>query len=212
MEHQLWFLDFQVLERIYRDPWDDCRLLVAIPWARFPCSFIENNHLLWCLCLKVIWFLDFAYMVASCRLFPATQNADLSLSTMCEQGQRRNVRRSVLHKRLLLKPSDLYWRKLPRSGVNLIYFISGSICYLLSCTLWALESLEGNSNSSRVNPVSLGIRSKILQRPLCEIPWTLSCESWFWTFYRSNSEAKVSLSNELESSRHQALTCSLWRE
>jgi len=90
---------------------------------------------------------------------------------MCEQGQRRNVWRSVLHTRLLLKPSDLYWRKLPRSGVNLIYFISGSICYLLSWTLWALESLEGNSNSSRVNPVSLGIRSKILQRPLCEIPW-----------------------------------------
>jgi hypothetical protein len=118
----------------------------------------------------------------------------------------------VLQKRLLLKPSDLYWRKLPRSGVNLIYFISGSICYLLSCTLWALESLVGNSNSTRVNPVSLGIRSKILQRPLCEIPWTLSCESWFWTFYCSNSEAKVSLSNELESSRHQVLTCSLWRE
>jgi hypothetical protein len=84
MQHQLRFLDFQVLERIYHDPWDDRRLLVAVPWARFPCSFIENNHLLWCLCLKVIWFLDFAYMVASCRLFPATQNADLSLSTMCK--------------------------------------------------------------------------------------------------------------------------------
>ncbi|CAK9879131.1 unnamed protein product [Sphagnum jensenii] len=38
--------------------------------------------------------------------------------------QRRNIRRSVLHKRLLLKPSDLYQRKLPRASVQFVFVAS----------------------------------------------------------------------------------------